>query len=480
MRRRGKGKAADSSASPSSSSPLSPMPPGTSGRPWWGCSVGEHPGGQDPLSENGYRSTAPVYAGAENAVLVIGPPRSGKTSTVVIPTVLDAPAATVSTSTKPDVLTATAAHRGRLGRCFLFDPFETIERPWFMHELRWSPVLGCQSFDRASAVSYALASAARPGSAGTDSAHWVERAQALLAPLLFAAASRDLDMRSVFRWVLARDLREPLAIVEASGQEMAGATLTGLAVTDERELSGVFSTAAGLLAAYRSEKVLASTSRPNFDPAAFVASTDSLYICAPAEHQNQLAPLVVALLDQISSAAFARPSFAAPVVFALDEVANIAPLPGLPALASEGGGQGVVTLACLQDLSQARARWGSAADGFFTLFGVKVIFPGIADQRTLELISALGGKVEVPTTTVGKYVGEWGRIHASSSVSTVFLPRYPVDAIARGRPGHGLLINGSHIGEVWLRPWWERTDLRELALPPDSVREELLRFAPLD
>jgi type IV secretory pathway TraG/TraD family ATPase VirD4 len=461
------------------------MPPGTPGRPWWGCSVGENPNGQVPLPENGYRSTTPVYAGAENAVLVIGPPRSGKTSTVVIPTVLDAPAAVVSTSTKPDVFVRTAGHRGRLGRCFLFDPFETIERPWFAHELRWSPVLGCESFDRASAVSHALASAARPGSAGTDSAHWVERAQALLAPLLFAAASRGLEMKWVLRWVLARDLREPLAIVEGTGHEMATATLGGLAVTDDRELSGVFSTAAGLLAAYRSERVLASTSRPNFDPSVFVRSSDSLYICAPAEHQNQLAPLVVAVLDQISSAAFARPSNAAPVVFALDEVANIAPLPGLPALASEGGGQGVVTLACLQDLSQARARWGTAADGFFTLFGVKVIFPGVGDQRTLELISAIGGKVEVPTTTVGQYVGEWGRIRPSSSVSTVFLPRYPVDAIARGRPGYGLVINGSHIGEVSLRPWWERTHLRDLALPPESVsqeqlRQELLRFAQLD
>ena len=114
-----------------------------------------------------------------------------------------------------------------------------------------------------------------------------------------------------------------------------------------------------------------------------------------------------------------------------------------------------------------------------------MIFPGIADQRTLELISALGGKVEVPTTTVGRYVGEWGRIRPSSSVSTVFLPRFPVDAIARGRPEHGLVINGSHIGEVWLRPWWERPNLRDLALPPESVsqellNEELLRFAPLD
>ena len=57
------------------------MPPGTPGRPWWGCSVGVHPNGPDPLPASGYRSVTPVYAGAENAVLVIGPPRSGKTST---------------------------------------------------------------------------------------------------------------------------------------------------------------------------------------------------------------------------------------------------------------------------------------------------------------------------------------------------------------------------------------------------------------
>ena len=134
----------------------------------------------------------------------------------------------------------------------------------------------------------------------------------------------------------------------------------------------------------------------NFDPARFVRSTDALYICAPAHAQEQLAPLVVALLEQIRSAVYARPKNAAPVVFVLDEVASIAPLPSLPALAAEGGGQGLVTMACLQDLSQARARWGEVAEGFFSIFNTKVIFPGIGDHRTLQLISALAGDEQVP------------------------------------------------------------------------------------
>lgn len=75
-------------------------------------------------------------------------------------------------------------------------------------------------------------------------------------------------------------------------------------------------------------------------------------------------------------------------------------------------------------------------------------------------------------------MGQWGRIMPSSSVSTVHLPRYPVDAIARGRPGHGLFINGSHLGEVQLPPWFNHPHWRGLGDPPDFPTDELARFAP--
>ena len=82
------------------------------------------------------------------------------------------------------------------------------------------------------------------------------------------------------------------------------------------------------------------------------------------------------------------------MLFALDEVANIAPLQELPQIASEGGGQGLTLLAAFQDLSQARARWGKAADGFLTLFGTKLLLPGIADTTTLEAVSTMLGEYD--------------------------------------------------------------------------------------
>ena len=121
-----------------------------------------------------------------------------------------------------------------------------------------------------------------------------------------------------------------------------------------------------------------------------------------------------------------------PTLLALDEVANIAPIPDLPAMLSEGAGQGLLVLACLQDLSQARGRWGSAADGFLTLFGATVVFPGIADVATLSEPQRIGRRARGATTTLGHSVGDRGRIRPSSSVSTVRVPRLPVDVISQG------------------------------------------------
>jgi type IV secretory pathway TraG/TraD family ATPase VirD4 len=88
------------------------------------------PAGQDPLlvvRTLAARAGGGVWLGAsddgqwrfarpERAVLLLGPPRSGKTSGVIIPAVLAHQGPAVVTSTKPDVARATAPARARDGR----------------------------------------------------------------------------------------------------------------------------------------------------------------------------------------------------------------------------------------------------------------------------------------------------------------------------------------------------------------------------
>lgn len=124
---------------------------------------------------------------------------------------------------------------------------------------------------------------------------------------------------------------------------------------------------------------------------------DTIYIHAPAEHQALAAPLVCGLLSEIRAATYNAHrdgKLSRRALFALDEAANIAPLGDLPQIASEGGGQGLQLLAAFQDLSQARGRWGHAADGFLTLFGTKLILPGIADTGTLDSVSVVLGEYD--------------------------------------------------------------------------------------
>ena len=289
-------------------------------------------------------------------------------------------------------------------------------------------------------------------------------------------------MRTVVRWIDRHDGATPLQILSRTVGDDATATdlLSGIVGTDAREQSGIWSTASGVLAAYRSESALASTELPPLDAAEFCRGTNTMYICSAGRRQDQFAPLVVAALGDVRDATYDRERSGErlpPTLLALDEVANIAPLPDLPALLSEGAGQGLLVMACLQDLSQARGRWGSAADGFLTLFGTTVVFPGIADVGTLRDLSALAGDREVATTTVGHAVGERGRVRPSSSVSTVRVPRLPVDVISRGTPGCALVLSPERsFGSVTLTPahvsspWRELTAAGRTHLGPGSGR----------
>jgi type IV secretory pathway TraG/TraD family ATPase VirD4 len=333
----------------------------------------------------------------ERAVLLLGPPRSGKTSGVIVPALISHTGPAVSTSTKPDVARATQRVRSGCGRTWVFDPTGTGSGTDAGGVLRWSPVASSVSWDGALLMARAMTSGIGVGT--TDRSHWATRAQALLAPLLHAAAVHGRDIEQVLEWVGRHELEEPGVLLEDQRcSRLAFGNLLGILHTEDRERSSIFSATADSLQAYSSESALAAAKDPNFDAAVFVRSQDTVYIHAPADAQAGAAPVVCGLLSEIRRATYQAHATgqlaSGRVLFALDEVANIAPLEELPQIASEGGGQGLLLLAALQDLSQARQRWGAQADGFLTLFGTKLILPGVADTKTLEAVSQTLGEYD--------------------------------------------------------------------------------------
>jgi type IV secretory pathway TraG/TraD family ATPase VirD4 len=422
-----------------------------------------------PASEEPSASPSAVFLGVDQtgrsrwsragrAVLVIGPSQSGKTTGVIIPTLLDYSGPVVSTSTKPDVLRTTMRSRSVRGRVWQFDPTGHAQEIPGVWTLRWSPLSCSKDWDGALLMARAMVDGSGAGAGTTDGTHWVKRAQALLAGLLHAAAVGGRDMTTVVGWVAAHEIDEPGAILEQAGEEsrLAVMSLLGVANVERRERASIFSATADALDAYTSTSALAAAQDQNFDAHAFVRCSDTMYIHAPAESQRMAAPLVCGLLAEIRRATYhahATGHLIGRVLFALDEVANVAPITELPQIASEGGGQGLLLLAVLQDLSQARTRWGTQADGFLTLFGTKLILPGVADQRTLETVSTALGEYDrkVVTETRANVPGRVmpQRSHSSSTQRTRVLSPGEVANIPAG---HGLHLDGVRWELVTLTP----------------------------
>jgi type IV secretory pathway TraG/TraD family ATPase VirD4 len=149
-----------------------------------------------------------------------------------------------------------------------------------------------------------------------------------------------------------------------------------------------------------------------------------------------------------------------PMLWALDEVANIAPIHDLPALVSQAGGQSLQVLVGLQDLSQARSRWGeAAAEGFMSLFQTRLVLNGIADPRTLESISLALGEYDrrLVSASAGTSESEqwFGLPNRSENVSCQTESRRTLTPgeIASLPQGHGLLLRAGAWELIRLTPW---------------------------
>ena len=236
---------------------------------------------------------AGCWSRAQRAVLVIGPPRSGKTSGVIIPTVSAHRGPVVVTSTKPDVLSATRNVREASGTVWQFDPTGQAPLVAGASRLRWSPLTCSLDWDGALLMARAMVQAGSVGAGVTDGDHWARRSQALLAGLLHAAATGGESMGTLVGWVSGHELDLPAGLLSAhASTPLALQALDGIAAVEDRERSAIFSTTAGALDAYSSQAALEATEQPNFYAGRFVRSNDTIYIHAPAEHQHLAAPLV--------------------------------------------------------------------------------------------------------------------------------------------------------------------------------------------
>lgn len=423
-----------------------------------------------------------------NHILVIAPPRSGKSSGIIIPALLEHRGPAVSTTVKTDIYNATVKRRQQLGDCFVYNPMDPDGNTDF-----YDPLHACRDWDHALRVAgWFIAAVGLSGGGSQD--YFNEEAESLLAPYIYAAAWHPRgSIVQVFDWLQAKDNTSPANLLTQLGeaypdnndiQEGAAAALAkleGMFAYNERQLDGILGTARVFLKVYgrpRARKAASPyTNRDrNITPQALFARPENpdgtlgpepmntLYIIADQDDQKQLAPIIVMLISELVwywNTQFNKGrALDVSCMFSLDETANIAPLESLSGVLSN----------CLPN-ARFLTVWHSVSQ-IEDKYGVEAAKSIIANSQA---------KIWLGSNTDGNTVAELNRLIGQPAGDSIMNPEIATaQAMQRITDKEGVLVHSHYPPTVFRqRRWFNDAYLKQLANPePDDDEEEKLELPP--
>jgi type IV secretion system protein VirD4 len=334
-----------------------------------------------------------LQAPPEDSVLAFGVQRSGKTSTLVVPSLLSWMGAAVATSTKEELVRLTAGAR-RDRPVWVFAPIDE-DHQWCrdlgLEPASWNPLESTSTAAQAGELADHFTHEGKRGA----SAHWYLAASGLLTGLFLHERGQGGDMRSVLARLNNTKATRYASLAAGIGDPTTSELLTAISETPEKEAGSIISTARSSLSLWVDDRVVAatrSTSR-QIDLDRLLAEAGTLYLVAPAEEAERCRPLFSALLQTLLRKATSRArqqggALSPRLLLALDEAGNFTRIPRLTAYVSSGPGQGIQLLLCFHDLAQLQAAYGlEEARTIWNNCRARVLLPGQGDLQTLELFS---------------------------------------------------------------------------------------------
>jgi type IV secretion system protein VirD4 len=441
------------------------------------------PGHLDPEPEDlgyllGRSRGVPAWSSVEDSMILLGPPRSGKGLHTVIPMILDAPGAVITTSTRPDNLTVTLTARAKRGPVAVFDPQGLAEG--VPSATRWSPIRGCETPQLAMIRARALCT--DPSEGVENGSFWAQQSYTAVRCLLHAAALGKRPPVELFRWSLSPIAAQDAVDILKSNPKAAPAWATALSCiidADPRQRDSTWAMVSNVFSALADPCVLNAVSPAEgeqFEPMTFLRKRGTVYLIGTATGASATAGLIGAFVEDVVEAArkLAAASPGArldpPLALILDEGANY-PFPSLPALMSEGGGTGITTAVVLQSLAQARSKWGQQdAEAIWDAAITKIILGGSGNADDLRDLSSLIGQRE--QKRLNESWGTDGRKSISTSVQDT--PILDPGQLRTLRVGHGvLLLRSAPPIMLSLQRWIDRPDVKQLQAGRASLEQSI-------
>jgi len=371
---------------------------------------------------------------------------------------------------RADIMTLTHPFRAAAGGpMWLCEPMrDSGPLPVGVREVRWSPLQGCDSLLGARLRAEALFSALPK--AASDDQFWRTAGTTLLASYLLAAARQHGTIMDVLDWVDHDADRSPVDVLSTSAERVSDHTdrqailstarqLDAAIAQDPRYKAGVTGQAMQALDPFRLpaiQRMCVVSIEDSFDPVELLEQSGTIWMLGSVSYQSQAAGVCTALTAAIVEAARARAlrepdgRLKPPLLLALDEAVNVAPIPRLDQLLSTGGGSGITTMVVVQSMAAARNAWGKEmGDALQDFNNVKVVLGGLSDAQDLQDISTqLGMRDEMVTQTsrrgatpvfgVSDYSHSWRQVPVMTPAEVRNIKsatRHEALVIARDTPG---------------------------------------------
>ena len=347
---------------------------------------------------------------------VIGPQGSGKTLDLLVPALIDAPGAALTTLTKAEDLLLSFNARSRDGRpCVVLDPFGLVPG---LPEVVWDPVAGCVdplvAERRAKAFTAGTIKGTVSGGYGDDAARfYAAEAAKVLQAYLHAAALTGQSLEHLLAWV-ARPLAaaEPAEILRGHphAARFWEGLLHGALKGDDRTAGNTVTTVQQAMGLFFQEdtrrRCVPGRGRPATDIADVIAKGGTVYLLGREDPYASASPLMTAFAEHVLDTALAAAQLspwgrlAPPFHAILDELPSTAPLPTLRTRMANERALGISFIWAAQAWPQLTSIFGEAEAR--TLLGLTnnlVVFGGSKDVAFNREISDLMGKVRVSRST---------------------------------------------------------------------------------
>ncbi|WP_434181472.1 TraM recognition domain-containing protein (plasmid) [Clavibacter michiganensis] len=391
------------------------------------------------------------------AIYIFGPGR-GKTTGAVVPHMLEAPGPAVMTSNKVDGIKAILAGRRRRGQQWIYDPMQVYRqdaRPDFVYD----PLDDVSDLISAQEIAAIFEASTKDADSKRD-AQFDSQGLDLFAYALLAAKLEGAGLGQVYTWITQQEHAELRAIMQKHDQPGPEAALIGLQGQPDKTRGSVYATAQRMASALANDKLLLWSHAPGvrrFDAEAFVRSNDTAVLIS-RNGAGSGGAFVAALVRSIARAGERAASadggrITVPVVFELDEVANIVRWPELPDLVSFYGSMGLILSMYFQSWGQIVRTFGNdGADTLWSASSIRVYGGGESTQSPfLKRFSESIGTYEQWSTNTSS--GQNGSTKSRTSKSVQILP---ADVLAH-LPKWRAVFDASDVGPVLIRirPWFE-------------------------